>query len=230
MSLIYCFLYSHTFISLALVDEGFCEKIDSENCPQTLKAQQPKNEESFVNQKTFDQYLNMFLSGALEKMDLIISLGLTALTTLVFIFGYYCINRARKEGPLIARMNELERHLMATSKENEMLKGEIVNTKQKLTSIEDNSFGSNDMVIALKKELEESEQVKEELTEKIGQLEKELEAAAEDGLELNRMVSELLSNQTGSESIISSVEDLQRQLNEQQGLLFHLFMTRCQHL
>jgi hypothetical protein len=34
---------------------------------------------------------------------------------------------------------------------------------------------------------------------------------------LNRMVSELLSNQTGSESIISSVEDLQSQLNEQQG-------------
>jgi transport and golgi organization protein 1 len=44
------------------------------------------------------------------------------------------------------------------------------------------------------------------------------EAAAEDGLELNRMVSELLRNQTGSDSIISSVEDLQQQLNEQQGI------------
>lgn len=162
----------------------------------------------------------MFLNEALQKMDLMISLGLTALTTLIFVFGYYCINRAKKEGPLIAKVNELERHLMASSKENEMLKGEIINTKQKLTSIEDNSFGSNDMVIALKKELEESEQIKAELNDKISSLEKELEAAAEDGLELNKMVSELLNNQNGSDSIISSVEDLQIQLNEQQGNKF----------
>ena len=115
------------------------------------------------------------------------------------------------------KMNELERHLMSSTKENEMLKGDVIATKQKLMSIEDNSFGSNDMVIALKKDLEMSEAIKTEMSEKIVGLEKELEAAAEDGLELNRMVSELLSNQTGSESIISSVEDLQRQLNEQQG-------------
>lgn len=114
-------------------------------------------------------------------------------------------------------MNELERHLMAATKENEIVKGDIIATKQKLLSIEDNSFGSNDMVIALKRELEENEQLKNELVEKVMSLEKELEAAAEDGLELNRMVSELLNNQTGSESIISSVEDLQLQLNEQQG-------------
>ena len=113
-------------------------------------------------------------------------------------------------------MNELERHLMASVKENEILKADIIATRQKLLSIEDNSFGSNEMVIDLKRDLELSEQSKNELSEKIASLEKELEAAAEDGLELNRMVSELLSNQTGSESIISSVEELQRQLNEQQ--------------
>lgn len=113
-------------------------------------------------------------------------------------------------------MNELERHLMASGKENEILKGDVISTRQKLLSIEDNSFGSNDMVIALRRDLDTSEQVKSELLEKIASLEKDLEAAAEDGLELNKMVSELLNNQTGSESIISTVEDLQRQLNEQQ--------------
>ena len=116
-------------------------------------------------------------------------------------------------------MNELERHFMASTKENEILKCDIVATKQKLLSIEDNSFGSNDMVIALKHDLEHGERIKNELAEKVSSLEKELEAAAEDGLELNRMVSELLNNQTGSDSIINSVEDLQRQLNEQQGKL-----------
>jgi chromosome segregation ATPase len=117
----------------------------------------------------------------------------------------------------IFKVNELERHLMAATKENAILKGDIIDTKQKLTSIEDNSFGSNDMVIALKRDLESSEQMKLDLFDKIATLERELEAAAEDGLELNRMVSELLSSQTGSDSIISSVEDLQRQLNEQEG-------------
>lgn len=118
-------------------------------------------------------------------------------------------------------MNELERHLMASSKENEILKGDVIATKQKLMNIEDNSFGSNDMVIALKRDLDVSEQARSELTEKISSLEKELEAAAEDGLELNRMVTELLNNnQSGSESIISSVEELQHQLNEQQGKEF----------
>lgn len=115
------------------------------------------------------------------------------------------------------QMNELERHLMASTKENEILKGDVMATRQKLMSIEDNSFGSNDMVIALKRDLESNEQQQSDMLEKIASLEKELEAAAEDGLELNRMVSELLNNQSGSESIISSVEDLQRQLNEQQG-------------
>lgn len=114
-------------------------------------------------------------------------------------------------------MNELERHLMASVKENETLNGDIAATRMKLLNIENNSFGSNDLVIELKTDLENSNLHRMELSEKIASLEKELEAAAEDGLELNRMVSELLNNQTGSESIISSVEDLQRQLNEQQG-------------
>lgn len=113
-------------------------------------------------------------------------------------------------------MNEMERHLMVSIKENEILKLDIIATRQKLQSIEDNHFGSNDMVIALKQDLESTEQIKNELAEKNASLEKELAVAAEDGLELNRMVIELLNNQSGSESIISSVEDLQHQLNEQQ--------------
>lgn len=175
------------------------------------------------------------LEETIKNMDLVISMSLTALTVLIFTLGYYCIGKAKKEGPLVAKvrktfcfakleliclrfqLNQLERHLMVTLKENETLNGDIVATKLKLQSIENNSFGSNDLVIELKTELENSNLHRSELSEKIASLEKELEAAAEDGLELNRMVSELLNNQTGSESIISSVEELQRQLNEQQG-------------
>lgn len=120
-------------------------------------------------------------------------------------------------------MNELERQIMVTSKENTILKGDLMDTKQKLLSIEDSSFGSNDMVIALKQELEMMQREKLELQDQVASLEKELETAAEAGLELNKMVSELLNNQSGSDSIISSVEELQRQLNEQQGECFNAF-------
>lgn len=112
---------------------------------------------------------------------------------------------------------------MAVSRESQNAKGELMDTRNKLTSIEDNSFGSNDMVIALKRELEEGEQTKYELQEQVVTLEKELENAAEAGLELNKMLTELLNNQNGSDSIISSVEDLQQQLNEQQGILLKIF-------
>jgi len=44
----------------------------------------------------------------------------------------------------------------------------------------------------------------------------ELEAATEAGLELNKMLSEFLSTQRGSENLVQSVELLQSQLNKQQ--------------
>lgn len=116
----------------------------------------------------------------------------------------------------MGKLNHIERELMNAMKLNQILDGELAETKHKLCSIEDNSFGSNDMVIAVKRELEQSEMQRQELMEQVEGLEKELETAAEAGLELNRMVSELLSNQQGSETIISSVEGLQSQLNEQQ--------------
>jgi DNA-binding MarR family transcriptional regulator len=47
-------------------------------------------------------------------------------------------------------------------------------------------------------------------------LEKELEVATEAGLELNRMLSEFLSAQHGSDTVMKSVEQLQKQLDSQQ--------------
>lgn len=47
-------------------------------------------------------------------------------------------------------------------------------------------------------------------------LEKELEVATEAGLELNHMLSEFLSAQHGSDTVMKSVEQLQKQLDSQQ--------------
>lgn len=105
-----------------------------------------------------------------------------------------------------------------------MLKSDLSETKHKLISIENNSFGSNDMVIALRHELDDAEQAKLDLQEQIASLEKELENAAEAGLELNKMVAELL-NQSGSDSIALTVDELQRQLNEQQQTILSMNTT-----
>lgn len=118
----------------------------------------------------------------------------------------------------------IERDLMASHKENAMLKADLAETRHKLTSIENNSFGSNDMVIALRQDLDDAEQTKLELQEQIASLEKELENAAEAGLELNKMVAELL-NQSGSDSIALTVDELQKQLNEQQQTILSMNTT-----
>jgi hypothetical protein len=213
------------FVSVTEVEEGYCEKLTPDQCPSSAKL--VKERAQIEDSVKLDEYVHVIVNEAVKKMDLIITLGLTGLTLLVLILGHYCINRGKKEGPLVGKLNELERHLMVCNKENQALKTELIDTKHKLASIEDNSFGSNDMVIALKRELEMSEQEKMELREQILSLEKELETAAEAGLELNKMVTELLNNQSGSDSIISSVEELQKQLNEQQGkwtlLVFRFF-------
>lgn len=205
-------------------DSGYCEKLTPNQCPsKTAGATVKKQMFDFDNDsKSVNEYVNIMLNEAVQMMDFIITMGLTGLTLIIFILGYYCINKSKKEGPLIAKINELERQLMVTSKENTIVKGDLMDTRQKLLSIEDSSFGSNDMVIALKQDLEMMQHEKYEMQEQVASLEKELETAAEAGLELNKMVSELLNNQSGSDSIISSVEELQRQLNEQQDTIFSM--------
>lgn len=104
---IYIFISTKNFFfTFCAADSGFCEKIDSEDCPKSLKAKRELNFGKVDTEwKTADEYLRIMLNEAIDMMDLIITMGLTALAILVFTLGYYCINRARKEGPLIAKVN-----------------------------------------------------------------------------------------------------------------------------
>lgn len=168
---------------------------------------------------TMETFLTSMASKILEMSELIAFLAIAAAASLFFVFGYYCFCNSSREGALLLKLNQLESSFLASHKENAILKHNLMATRQKLASIEDNSFGSNDMVASLKKELEEELLEKARLQEQITALQKELENAADAGIELNKIVAELLSNQTGDESIISSVEELQKQLNEQQSKL-----------
>lgn len=207
----------------------YCEKLGPNgDCPHTeIKQQQHTTDDCdcsftksiFNANLTFDTFTQAMASKILEISDLLAFLAIVAAASLFFIFGYYCFCNSSREGALLSKLNQLESSLLATHKENAILKHNLMSTRQKLASIEDNSFGSNDMVVSLKTELEDELLEKARLQDQITNLQKELENAADAGIELNKIVSELLSNQTGDESIISSVEELQKQLNEQQSKL-----------
>ncbi|XP_076665607.1 LOW QUALITY PROTEIN: transport and golgi organization 1 [Andrena cerasifolii] len=147
----------------------------------------------------------------------LIYVSITATTTLIFSLGYYYIENMRRDGKLIARINKLEKDLLISTKECTMLNDNLKLTKDKLTSIEDESFGSNEMVLSLKADLEASQNAKAELEKQVDLWEKDLESATEAGLELERMLREVLSSNNDVNPLAQSVEDLQRRLNAQQA-------------
>ncbi|XP_011335987.2 transport and Golgi organization protein 1 isoform X2 [Ooceraea biroi] len=139
----------------------------------------------------------------------------TAFTTLAFTLGYYYIENTRRDRQLIARINKLEKELLVSTKECEALSENLKTTKGKLHSIEDESFGSNEMVASLKADLKASQDAKAELEDQVAILDKELENATEAGLELERMLREVLSSNNEVNPLAQSVEDLQARLDAQ---------------
>ncbi|KAH8263724.1 hypothetical protein KR044_012942, partial [Drosophila immigrans] len=171
---------------------------------------------------TLDNFVEVFAAKIVEHSVLLLCVVIAAASSLCFTSFYYCCCNGSQEGALLAKLNHLERSLLVSHKENLIIKHELMTTRTKLSSIEDNSFGSNDMVAALKKELETELYEKAKLQEQVISLEKDLDNAAEAGLELNKMLSEVLNGQNGDEAFMSTVEELQRQLNDQEKIIMEI--------
>lgn len=205
-------------VDKSLDENGYCESLQGENCPKTQQRFIPPNyldNLSKIKDISSSEFVNDFLTQLIARADLVMFLIVTASTLLFFIFIHYCCANSRRESSLIAQLNTLERKLILSQKECSVAKADLAETARKLNSIADKSFGADDMV-------KQYEAERNELLEQIASLEKELETAAEAGLELNKMVQELLSNQSGSDSIINSVEELQHQLNEQEANMIYI--------
>ncbi|XP_072743500.1 uncharacterized protein Tango1 isoform X2 [Anoplolepis gracilipes] len=136
-------------------------------------------------------------------------LCVTAVTVLVFTLGYYYIENIKRDGQLIARINTLE-------KEQSDLTFYIESIQQKLLSTQNDSFHSEDIATSLKADLVSSQHEKTRLEEQVSVLEKDLENATEAGLELERMLREVLSSNNEINPLAQSVEDLQARLDAQQ--------------
>lgn len=145
--------------------------------------------------------------------DLVSLIVITAVTVLTFLLGCVYIDKARKEAPLIAKINKLEKELLVALKENQLL-------SESASLGNDNVDGvSSEVVEKLTYELTLAQETITSLEDQIENLEKELENSTEVALELNRMLGDVLSSQNGSETLIANVEQLQRQLVEQQDTI-----------
>lgn len=119
-----------------------------------------------------DNFPEIFAAKVLDNSLLLLCVLIAAASSLFFVLVYYCFCNSSQEGALLSKLNHLERSLLAAHKENLILKHDLMTTRTKLSSIEDNSFGSNDMVAALKKELETELYEKAKLQEQVSSLEK----------------------------------------------------------
>ncbi|XP_017041329.1 transport and Golgi organization protein 1 [Drosophila ficusphila] len=189
--------------------DGFCARFQSENahCHRSI---------------SLDNFAEIMAGKLVDHSQLLLCVVIAAASSLFFVFAYYCFCNSSQEGALLSKLNHLERSLLASHKENLIIKHDLMTTRTKLASIEDNSFGSNDMVADLKKQLESELYEKAKLQEQVGSLERDLDNAAEAGLELNKMLSEVLSSQNGDEAFMSTVDELQRQLNDQEKIIIEI--------
>lgn len=119
-----------------------------------------------------DNFPEIFAAKVLDNSLLLLCVVISAASSLFFVLVYYCFCNSSQEGALLSKLNHLERSLLAAHKENLIIKHDLTTTRTKLSSIEDNSFGSNDMVAALKKQLETELYEKGKLQEQVSSLEK----------------------------------------------------------
>lgn len=130
------------------------------------------------------------------------------MTILIFTLGFYYIEKLGQDGSLIKRINELEKALLNSDKDRNNLRNEL--------EMALGSEAPRDILEKLENELMELNQEKNELEELNFNLERELETATEAGLELNKMLAELLNSQQGGDALEESLEILRKQLNDQQ--------------
>lgn len=170
--------------------------------------------ENIAEQSSNETFTMEFPPIAYEVLTVIV---IAAVTIVVFLWGHMYIEKSRQEGPLIAKINDLQKLFLITKKENELL-------VEKVSQLEEDAYEnmesvSNEAVQSLKEELLEAHNAKIALEEQLQNLEKELENSTEVGLELNRMLSNILSSENGSDMLVANIEQLQRQLIEQQSTI-----------
>lgn len=161
------------------------------------------------NRSTNDFFdLDVILSS-----NVLLYLVTTALSVILFLLGYTALDKSKHVSPLVARINQLEQQLIITMKENELLQEKLSNGNIEMDGV------PSEAVQELNQRLADMQIAKAALEEQVQSLEKELDTSTEVGIELNRILSEILSSSNANDTIKENVEQLQRQLVEQQDTI-----------
>lgn len=170
--------------------------------------------EEIVDSDNSEEYT---LELPIISYKILMVLVITAVTVVVFLWGYAYIDKRGREGILIGKINHLQKQFLITQKENELLTNKLADIECEID--EKSNIVSSEAVANLEAELEEERQSRSALEAQMKFLEKELENSTEVGLELNRMLSQFLSSENGSDTLVANIEQLQRQIIEQQDLI-----------
>ncbi|XP_071454500.1 transport and Golgi organization protein 1-like isoform X2 [Hetaerina americana] len=160
---------------------------------------------------TFGNQSNGMFNINVPSYGAVIYSIITGVIVLCFFLGHYFIEGNRRDVVLLAKINSLEKELTVSSKECLILKEKLKHFELKSSDFD----VSAEAITSLQSELEKVQNEK-------SQLEKELEATTEAGLEMEHMVSQFLSSQHDSKSLMESIEQLQLQANKQQAKISSL--------
>lgn len=170
---------------LILGDNEYCENLGPNSCPSKSLPQIGEysnsgklNPGSIMDDyfgKSASSYDDIFrlLLEQIVSMSAVIAYTLIAgFILLIFLLSQRCMENRSREQTLLSKLNCLERSHAASLNECEKLTNLLTDMKAKYTSIKNNTFGSNEMVVSLQQDLDGKSQQCVELQEQVAALEK----------------------------------------------------------
>lgn len=140
-------------------------------------------------------------------------------TVVTIYFVHLVMMKISREGPLLEALNRIDHENRVKADENESLHAELVKARAELESVASRVTMSSGDVNEISSQLEmvknEYANEKIQLEERIVQLEHELEEATTNGLEMHKMLSEMLAAQKEASAFQASIDHLQSMLDGQ---------------
>ncbi|XP_066976486.1 transport and Golgi organization protein 1-like isoform X23 [Macrobrachium rosenbergii] len=140
-------------------------------------------------------------------------------TVVTIYFVHLVMMKISREGPLLEALNRIDHENRVKADENESLHAELVKARAELESVASRVTMSSGDVNEISSQLEmvknEYANEKIQLEERIVQLEHELEEATSNGLEMHKMLSEMLAAQKEASAFQASIDHLQSMLDGQ---------------
>ncbi|XP_068230480.1 fap1 adhesin-like isoform X2 [Palaemon carinicauda] len=140
-------------------------------------------------------------------------------TVVTIYFVHLLMLKLSREGPLLEALNRIDHENRVKAEENESLHEELIKARAELDNVSSRVTTSSEDVDEITSQLEmvknEYANEKIQLEERNMQLEHELEEATANGIEMHKMLSEMLATQKEASTFQASIDHLQSMLDGQ---------------